>query len=319
MSLHVPIHNSWDPFSVDRPPFQATEIDIAILRAVARYQFLNAYQLATLIGSTNRVLARLRVLINYQFLNSPTMQLDRAPSIRSIKRGSIRFGITEAGAQLLARNDPPISEKFDSKVNTSYSPQMIRHTTKIASAMIAFERACRSDNAYRLIDHHDLLPYLPEKTLKDEAPLTARVPVTIGRLFHTMHVVPDRLFCLGVKNDTCLGFALEVDFDTTDFRAKFAAYQRMSQAEIHTRRWGFKAFRVLIVTASEAHLHQLIALQKQVIGEPGSNLFLFTTFTQIHKQSPLTDSIWISGKGRAISLFPNSQNLKSISLIHTYN
>ena len=36
--------------------------------------------------------------------------------------------------------------------------------------MIAFELACRGDGAPELIDHHDLLPYLPEETREDDAP-----------------------------------------------------------------------------------------------------------------------------------------------------
>ena len=60
--------------------------------------------------------------------------------------------------------------------------------------MIAFELACRDEGAPALIDHHDLLPYLPEETRDDDAPFHARVTLKTARDALTIGVIPDRMF-----------------------------------------------------------------------------------------------------------------------------
>ncbi len=86
--------------------------------------------------------------------------------------------------------------------------------------MIAFELACRNEGAPALIDHHDLLPYLPEKTREDDAPFHARVTVRGAREPLTIGVIPDRVFSLAFEGQTRLNFALELDRGSMDIKAR---------------------------------------------------------------------------------------------------
>src|SRR5208337_1684652 len=56
-----------------------------------------------------------------------------------------------------------------------------RPTSQVAQLAHAFELACRAEGAPALIDHHDLLPYLPEETREDDAPFHARVTLKTAR------------------------------------------------------------------------------------------------------------------------------------------
>jgi hypothetical protein len=87
----------------------------------------------------------------------------------------------------------------------------------------------------------------------------------------------------------------------SSFRRKLLGYWQLWQADRHTERWGFKSFRVLTVTPSQARLANMIAAQKEIVGAAGSNLFLFTTPERLAAQTPLA-RVWISGKGEEISL-----------------
>jgi hypothetical protein len=161
---------------------------------------------------------------------------------------------------------------------------------------------------------HDLLPYLPEKTREDDAPFHARVTLKTAREALTIGVIPDRVFSLAFKDRTRLNFALELDRGTMDiksrqlvgkssFRRKVLGYYQLWKESLHTTQWGFKAFRVLTVTPSEKRIENMIAVQKKIVGEQGSNLFLFTTPTRLAEKSPLAD-VWVTGKGAPAALLP---------------
>ena len=45
----------------------------------------------------------------------------------------------------------------------------------------------------------------------------------------------------------------------------------------------------------------MIAVQREIVGEQGSNLFLFTTPHRLREKSPLAD-VWVTGKGARSAL-----------------
>ena len=117
---------------------------------------------------------------------------------------------------------------------------------------------------------------------------TAREALTIG-------VIPDRVFSLAFADRTRLNFALELDRGTMDiksrqlvgkssFRRKLLGYYQLWKEGLHTSQWGFKAFRVLTVTPSEKRIENMIAVQREIVGEQGSNLFLFTTPKRLSRE-----------------------------------
>ncbi len=70
----------------------------------------------------------------------------------------------------------------------------------------------------------------------------------------------------------------------SSFRRKLLGYYQLWKEGLHTSQWGFKAFRVLTVTPSEKRIENMIAVQKEIVGEQGSNLFLFTTPTRLSRE-----------------------------------
>ena len=87
----------------------------------------------------------------------------------------------------------------------------------------------------------------------------------------------------------------------SSFRRKLLGYYQLWREGLHTRQWDFKAFRVLTVTPSEKRIENMIAVQREIVGEQGSNLFLFTTPKRLREKSPLAD-VWVSGKGAVTAL-----------------
>ena len=191
------------------PPFQLTARDLAILHAVARYRFLSSTVITRLIGgSAQQILRRLQLLFHHGYLDRPTSQVAQLAHAFDFGNRPFVYGLGRAGAQVLAEAGIPLKEKLDwTTKNARATAQFLAHTIETAETMIGFELACRAGGSPELIDHHDLLPYLPEKTREDDAPFHVRVALKTARDALTIRVVPDRVFSLAFADHTRLNFA----------------------------------------------------------------------------------------------------------------
>src|SRR5262249_41219511 len=120
------------------------------------------------------------------------------------------YALGRKGAKLLAERGYPVDDKLDwTTKNTRPVPHTFAHTIDTAETMIGFELACRQSGGARLIDHHQLLPYLPDATRALPDPFSCKLSVPlkdlarylpkIARNFHeplNLTVVPDRVFRL---------------------------------------------------------------------------------------------------------------------------
>ena len=148
----------------DPPPFQLTARDVAILHAVARYRFLSSTLIIRLIGgSPQQILRRLQLLFHHGYLDRPSSQVAQLAHVFDFGNRPFIYGLGRVGAQVLAEAGIPLKEKLDwTTKNARATAQFLAHTIETAETMIGFELACREEGAPALIDHHDLLPYLPE-------------------------------------------------------------------------------------------------------------------------------------------------------------
>jgi hypothetical protein len=296
------------------PPFQLTPRDVAILHAVARYRFLSSTLIIRLAGgSSQQILRRLQLLFHHGYLDRPVSQVAQLAHAFDFGNRPFVYGLGRAGAQVLAESGIPLKEKLDwTTKNARATAQFLAHTLGTAETMIDFELACRQEGAPQLIDHHDLLPYLPEETREDDEPFHVRVTLNIAPKPITIGVVPDRVFSLAGEHHARFNFALEYDRGTmsiksrqligkSSFRRKLLGYYQLWKEGLHTSQWGFNPFRVLTVTPSEKRIENMLAVQKEIVGEQGSNLFLFTTPKRLSEKSPLAD-VWITGKGTETAL-----------------
>jgi hypothetical protein len=302
---------------VETPPsFELTQRDFAGVASVARFRFLTSEQIARLVGgSQQQIQRRLQLLFHHAFLDRPRAQRLQLAHVLDDGNRPFVYGLARRGAQLLAEAGMPISDKLDwTQKNQRATAQFLAHTLETAETMIGFELACRGGHRVRLVDQHELLPYLPEATRLAADPFRCRVTLRLEELPQplTIGVVPDRLFSLSLADNMRMNFALELDRGTMDiksrrlvgkssFRRKLLGYWQLWQSDRHTERWGFKSFRVLTVTPSQTRLANMIAAQKEIVGAAGSNLFLFTTPERLAAQTPL-GKVWISGKGEEVSL-----------------
>ena len=302
----------------DAMPMRMTPRDLDALRALARFRFLSSRQVQALVGgSEQQMLRRLRSLYDHGFIERPRAQLAELAHFFDTGNRPLVYAIASKGARSLASNGYGAIDKLDwTTKNARASADFLAHTLETADVMIGFETVCREDNALRLVDHHALLPYLPHETQTDAEPFRLDVEVRVSKAAEPLPiaVIPDRLFSLLFGSEARLNFALELDRGTMDvrarqlvgkssFRRKLLGYWHAWRADAHTTRWGFKSFRVLTVTTSEARIKTMLEAQCEIVGPQGSNMFAFTTPQRLVASGPLGPA-WISGKGEALSLCP---------------
>ena len=297
--------------------FRITNRDGDILAALARFRFLYTDQIVRLVGgSEQQINRRLRGLFDHGFTTHPERQKLQLAGVHEDGNPPGIHGLATAGARVLAARGFPGIDGIDWTTKSERaSAEHLLHTVETAETIIAFQQACRAGGgASKLVDHQALLPYFPEATRSDDDPLMleahVRMPSTPEPL--RIAVVPDRVFSLHLDVDARVNFALEHDRGTMDvnakkligkssFRRKIVGYWAAWRAGMHTERWGFKSFRVLTVTTSEARIDTMLKVQRQVVGEHGSNVFAFTTFELLKTVGPL-EAIWVTGKGDVVRL-----------------
>lgn len=307
--------------------FRITARDMDILRYLARFRFLSSAHIVRLVdGSEQQVLRRLRKLFDHGFCERPRSQIAQLANFHDEGNRPLVYGLATSGSRLLALDGYGAIDRLDWTTKSSRATNdFLVHTLETAEVMIGFEQACREEQAPRLIDHHALLPYLPEATRSDDDPFRLDVQVSMQKSREPIEiaVIPDRLFSLFLPNETRLNFALERDRGTMDiwanqlvgkssYRRKLLGYWQGWQADRHTSRWGFKAFRMLTVTTTDGRVKNMLEAQRRIVGPQGSNMFLFTTLDRLIGRSPF-DPVWISGKGETVTLLPPTTSALDIA------
>lgn len=295
-----------------------TARDMDILRAVARFRFLSSEQIVSVVGGSPATLAvRLKKLFRNAYLDRPRNQHVQLAQFFDEGNRPLVYGLGRKGARLLAESGEGIDPRLDwTTKNRRATASFLAHTLETADAMIAFDLACRAAASVRLIDHYELLPFMPEATRKLRDPFRCRVEVRVKgqALPLPIAVVPDRLFSLAYPDGTRHNYALELDRGTMDIRAKRLAgkssfrrkligYHEAWRARKHTERWNFKSFRILTLTSSEKRLATMLAAQREVTDGALPGLFLYTTRDRIAAHGVLGDA-WINGAGAPVRLIP---------------
>jgi hypothetical protein len=291
------------------PPFRITERDVDILRAISQFRFLSSHQVQRIVGGSERgVRNRLRNLFAHGYLDRPVHQ--RA-ELAAFLNPPLVYGLGKHGARLLADLGRPIDHRLDwTTKNTRATSPFLAHTIEVAETMMQFTSACHG-SAARLVDHHELLPLMPEPIRTAHDPFALRVKFRHHAKDVVVAVVPDRLFAL-VYPDTRHNFALELDRGTTDinakriigkssFRRKLLGYFRAWQDRRHADVWGFKSFRVLTVTTSEKRIENMLAAQREITKDCPAGLFLYSTPERLVQHGALGPA-WVTSKSDNVSL-----------------
>ena len=284
------------------PPFRITERDVAMLQAIARFRFLQSNQVRRIVGGSERgVQNRLRLLAAHAYL----------VRLSSAVTEPFAFGLTNKAARLLADHAPYINPRLDWRAKNDTTRYFLTHTLAVAETMLHFDCAAH-DGVFRLVDQHDLLPDLPERTRGAHDPFCLRVTIRHRDQALTIPVVPDRLFALAYPDNTIHHFALELDRGTMDIwanrlvgktsvRRKLIGYFHSRAQKRFAETWGFKSFRVLTVTTSDSRIDSMLQAQRRVAPQCPPGLFLYSTADRIAQHGALGPA-WVTSKSDSVSL-----------------
>jgi Replication-relaxation len=167
--------------------------------------------------------------------------------------------------------------------------------------------------------HRPEITYVEKAALSRElaTPVTTwRVPVMDGDKVYEDGVSPDDVFRLIFHNEpkphNFGTFFPEADRATepndTDTAREVYVYRKMLayyftyMLGIHTELFGFKEFRVPILTTSPGRVENLIEVNKRFNTGEGSELFLFTDRASLCASPHAFEHMWINGRGERVTL-----------------
>lgn len=295
--------------------FRITVRDKIILSIIARYRFLTSHQIARVAGgSPQKILRRLQLLFYHAYIDRPEQQHSHLAAFFDEGNRPLVYGLSRKGAQLLSELGMDIDPRLDwTTKNARATAPFLAHTIEVAETMLAFQSACSPVGSLQLIDHHDLLPFMPQATQALADPFCIRVSLMHERKDITIGVIPDRLLAIAFPaNRTRLNFALELDRGTMDvkskrlvgkssFRRKQIGYFNLWKQNLHTSAWAFQGFRVLTITPSEKRLQHMLASQHEVTRGSAAGLFMYSTPERIASHGILGPA-WITSKEEGVSL-----------------
>lgn len=301
--------------SGDPPPFQLTPRDLDILRAVARYRFLHSGHIRRLIAGSERNLTnRLKGLFEYAYLDRPECQYD---FYRPGGGSSLAvYALADKGARVLSHHDGFVTGDRArwSQKNKKAGRPFLEHTLEIADFAIALNADVAARAGVELTDGEDLLARLPEATRKLAKPYRLSMPVVFRSERKAIGVEPDYAFSLGFPD---LGrrayFLVEIDRGTmpversdlgqSSILRKFLAYSALWRAKLHTQAFGWRNFRVLVVTGNQERAGHMRDVLKRSNGSDGSPLFWFADREALYARNTLMHE-WIDGGGNTQKLLP---------------
>jgi len=287
------------------PPFRITARDEVMLYAIARFRLLSPTLLLRVAGGSPRgVRNRLALLAAHKYV----------VRLRSTLTEPHAYGLANKGAKFLAARGYNINARLDWTAKNHRGDYFRAHTLAIAETMLHFHRAT-TEHGVGLLDHHELLPYMPDQTQNVARPFSFQVASSYRDRTITIQIQPDRLFAFTYP-DARHNFALEQDLGTMDIwanrlvgkssiRRKHIGYMQGRQQLRFVRRWGFKSFRVLIVTSSEARIQTMLRAQSRVAAHCPPGFFLYSTLERLARYGALGPA-WSTTKRDNVSLLPTT-------------
>ena len=290
-----------------RVSLQLTLRDFDILRAVATHRFLNSQQIARLVvGADKKIIERAGQLYYAGYLERPPAQLEyyRAGG------GStpIVYGIANRGAQVLIERDGREQTDVDwSRKNTHATRRFILHTLAVADVAVAALEATSADARYSLQQGDALMQLMPSATRAMAKPLKWRVKVKHrDQPLLEVGVVPDFAFALVYADGSRRCFVVEADRGTmpveretlkqTSILKKLLAYETGRKQRLHEKQFGWKNFRVLLVTNTAERAANIRAAILRYPVLKGSPLFLVSDVAALAAGNILTQ-VWQDAHG----------------------
>lgn len=248
--------------SDDRDPLRLMPRDIALLRDVAEYRFLNTEQLVSLHEGSDRGIGnRLTLLFQHGYLDRPKVQ--KAANLAS---AHVVYSLDRKGAETLAKDAQEREGILRRVREVNHTSPLIAH-----ALMISQFRVCLTLALQNRIDIK-LIRWTQGNDLK----------VLLRRRGENPALVPDAFFILDTSEFKYPCF-LEADRGTMTeerFVNKLRLYWRHWREEGFSKSLGITHFRVLTITPTEARAENLCRAAKEADDrKQGSAMFLFLSET----------------------------------------
>ena len=286
--------------SINAPPVEVGDGELAILRAVHRYRLLEWRQLqdlfATSVADTKHLAERVELL----YRNGYVEEVPRPLYPAEMERGKVyRLGV--AGAQFLAGQlSLPFKDylywgKGDDKDNrkTHVSSLFLNHTIALVDIRIAFESAAAQNDC--------TFEVWQDETDLQRGRNWPRVPIetTTGHQ-EVVPILPDTHFVL-VSPQGRSHFFIEADRSTESiarrWQRKILGYKAFVVSGEFNKRYGIQSsaipLRILTTTTSLARSHNLKAAAEMYGSAEATPLFLFTPLSELLAHDALSAPIWL--------------------------
>lgn len=294
-------------------PFQATPRDLDILRAVARFRFLNSGHITALMpGSAKNMRARLKLMFEHGLLDRPECQYD---TYRSGGGSSeIVYALASKGAKRLAENG---ERDVDTRVSWSQKNRdagrpFLEHALAIADFAVALTASVRDRVDIELLNGAALLARFPVPTQAMPKPLRMSVPVILDGTRDVIGIEPDYTFSLGFPAlRQRANYLVEIDRGTmpveraslaaSSILRKLIAYREIWRSGLHMTQFGWRNFRVLTVTTEPERAKHMRECALRHLGPTDAALFWFADRSTLASSGPLAH-VWCDAAGTSKSI-----------------
>ncbi len=293
------------------PPFRLTPDDVEIVRVVARHRLIRSTHIAALVDrSLDRTNDRLLRLFHAGYIDRPRAQLDYYPSFGS---APMIYALADRGVRLLKEWDGAEFRNPEwSRKNREAGRPFIEHQIAIVDFQVALRRAVRERPDLRLVSAEELIADAPTRPIGPN-PFALHARLFDRGASRGASVIPDLVFALELAGGSRRIFMVEIDRGTmpitrsdpeqSSIERKMRVYLAAHAAKQHQRQFGWKNFRVLVVTTDRARIGSIIDALQRFRAPRGvaPSLFLLTTFADLSLADPLQRE-WLDGSRRNVDL-----------------
>lgn len=262
-------------------PLKLQPRDIALLRDMAEFRFLNTPQILALHpGGRRNLLRRLSSLFEHGYLDRPTRQ-----AVAKLGSSHLVYSLGRKGADTLIANAEEREGIYRRLKENEQTLPLIAHSLMISQFRVCLQLALRKYPDIKLVrwsQGYDLKRVL-------------------SRGGENPSLVPDAFFLLDTPDHKYPCF-LEADRATMTqerFLSKLKLYWRYNREKRFVESLGISNFRVLTITPNEGRTENLCRTAKEADDRhEGSLLYLFLSETRYNTDKPncLLEAAWQSPK-----------------------
>jgi hypothetical protein len=281
--------------------------ELNMLEWLRKYDQLTTDQIALLDGGSKQKVSR--ILHGLKLDGQIILPYGQRQSFYD-RRESWMYGLANPGADTLAEKRGIPRGKLDWTKKNRVAKGNYKHKRLLNELRVRME----VDDRY-----YPEISYVEKAALNRELPTpvtTWRVPVMEEGKIYEVGVSPDDacrlIFHREPKPHNFANFFPEADRatepnDTDTAREvylyrKGLAYYFTYMLGIHTELFGFKEFRVPILTTSAERVKNLIEVYKRFNNGKGSELFLFTDLTSLRASPHVLEHEWVNGRGERVTI-----------------